>query len=90
MTDDHIMIDSTNHCVIGKSNNKENWRNFFDLFPRYQNIFEVVHSTDSTVIMQGYSVCSDERLIKICVIYLRARKLPFKKKSLLLRTDNSK
>jgi ketosteroid isomerase-like protein len=62
MTDDHIFIDSANNQVIGKSSNKENRQKFFHLFPDYRNTFEVVSSTDSTVIMQGYSVCSDNRL----------------------------
>jgi ketosteroid isomerase-like protein len=62
MTDDHIFIDSTNNQVIGKSSNKENWQKFFHLFPDYRTTFEVVSSTGSTVIMQGYSVCSNNRL----------------------------
>ena len=70
MTDDHIFIDSENNSVVGKLNNKESWNKFFDLFPDYQNIFEVVSSKNSTVIMQGYSVCSDDRLNNFRAIWV--------------------
>ena len=70
MTDDHLFIDSANNSVVGKLNNKENWNKFFDLFPDYQNIFEVINSKISTVIMQGYSVCSDDRLDNLRAIWV--------------------
>ena len=70
MTDNHVFIDSANNHIIGISSNKENWQNFFDLFPDYRNIFEVVSSTDSTVIMQGYSVCSNNILNNVRAIWV--------------------
>jgi ketosteroid isomerase-like protein len=62
MTDDHVFIDSANNCVNGKSANKANWAKFFERFPDYRNIFEFVTLKDPTVIMQGYSLCSDAQL----------------------------
>ena len=70
MTDNHLFIDSANNSIVGKLNNKESWKKFFDLFPDYQNIFEVVNSKNSTVIMQGYSVCSDDRLNNFRAIWV--------------------
>jgi ketosteroid isomerase-like protein len=70
MTDDHTFIDNANDSVMGKSNNKENWKKFFDLFPDYQNVFESVSSKASTIIMQGYSVCSDSRLNNVRAIWI--------------------
>lgn len=62
MTDDHAFIDNLNNCIEGKSDNKTNWKKFFELFPDYRNIFETVSVKDSLIIMQGYSICSDKRL----------------------------
>jgi hypothetical protein len=70
MTDNHLFIDSANNRVAGKLNNRENWKKFFDLFPDYKNIFEVVSSENSTVIMQGYAVCSDKQLDNFRAIWI--------------------
>ncbi|MCD7930006.1 MAG: nuclear transport factor 2 family protein [Tannerellaceae bacterium] len=69
MTEDHIFIDSANNRVEGKNANKANWQHFFDLFPFYKNVFETVISRDSTVIMQGYSLCCDEILNHVKAIW---------------------
>lgn len=62
MTDDHTFVDSGNNFFKGKTNCKIAWASFFDSFPDYKNIFEIVTSKDATVIIQGYSVCSYKRL----------------------------
>ena len=62
MSDDYKLIDRANNCIKGKINNIENWKKFFELFPDYINVFEVVWSKDSIVIMEGHSICSEETL----------------------------
>lgn len=71
MTDDHLFVDRDNNHIKGKAVCSEKvWRPFFDLFPDYQNIFEKVTSKDSTVFLQGYCTCSDERLNNIRCIWV--------------------
>jgi ketosteroid isomerase-like protein len=71
MTDDHVFIDMENNRIEGISDNRKRaWESFFNLFPGYQNIFEKVAVHNSTVIMQGYSVCPDRRLDKVRAIWL--------------------
>ncbi|WP_101688477.1 ASCH domain-containing protein [Dysgonomonas massiliensis] len=72
MTEDHVFIDMENNRIEGKSDCiSMAWKPFFKLFPNYQNIFEhVITQGDSTVIMQGYSISSDERLNNIRAIWL--------------------
>lgn len=72
MTEDHVFIDMENNRIEGKSDCiSMAWKPFFKLFSNYQNIFEyVITQGDSTVIMQGYSISSDERLNNIRVIWL--------------------
>lgn len=62
MTDDHTFIDNVNDRTVGKSQNKDIWAEFFRLFPDYRNLFDVVISKGSTVIILGKSLCSDPRL----------------------------
>ena len=62
MTDNHTFIDSANNIITGRSDNQKNWASFFELFPGYRNVFESVCSKKSTVVMQGYSICPDEKL----------------------------
>ena len=69
MTNDHTFIDSANNVVTGKSDNQKNWVRFFELFPDYQNVFESVCSKNSTVMMQGYSICPNEKLHNLRVIW---------------------
>ena len=69
MTDDHVFIDSVNNKVVGKQDNKLNWAKFFKLFPVYRNVFEIVTLQGSTVIMLGYSLCSDEVLNNVRSIW---------------------
>jgi len=62
MTDDHTLIDTEDGQDNGKQNCLTCWREFFQMFPDYKNIFETVTTKDNLVIMTGYSICSDKRL----------------------------
>ncbi len=57
MADDHIFIDYAGEI---DSNMKEGWRQFFERYPDYRNIFTSVTVTDDVVVMIGYSTCSNE------------------------------
>lgn len=58
--------------IEGKHNNiVQSWEPFFNLYPGYRNIFENIVTRGSTVIMQGYSICSDDILNNIRVIYCK-------------------
>ncbi len=71
MTEDYIFIDTANNRIKGKNNNIVHaWQPFFNLYPGYQNIFENIVVRGSTVIMQGYSICSDEILNNIHAIWI--------------------
>lgn len=71
MTENHVFIDMENNQIEGKSNCISTACNpFFKLFPNYQNIFEkIISKEDSIVIMQGYSISSDERLNNLRAIW---------------------
>jgi ribosomal protein S18 acetylase RimI-like enzyme len=63
MTENHVFIDMVNNRIGGKMNCIVHaWKPFFALYPNYQNIFENIVVRDTAVIMQGYSVCSEETL----------------------------
>ena len=62
MTDDHSFIDIAENIINGNQNCKKAWKDFFNSFPDYQNIFKTVISIDDLVIIEGYSNCSDKRL----------------------------
>lgn len=71
MTDDHVFIDMVNARIEGKLNNRKMaWKPFFRLFPSYHNIFEKILVKGSTVILQGYAVCSDEVLNNVRAIWI--------------------
>ena len=71
MTEDHVFIDTANNRIKGKDNNiAQAWQPFFNRYPIYQNIFENIVVRGSTVIMQGYSICSDEILNNIHAIWI--------------------
>ncbi|HYG49994.1 MAG TPA: nuclear transport factor 2 family protein [Flavobacteriales bacterium] len=67
MTNDHTFIDTANNSFTGKDKCKMAWNGFFDAFPDYHNIFEIITSKDTTVIIQGHSVCSDKMLEGTCL-----------------------
>jgi ketosteroid isomerase-like protein len=57
MTDDHTFIDNSGDT---DKNMKEGWRQFFEKYPDYRNIFTSVTVKDNVVVMVGYSTCSNE------------------------------
>ena len=71
MTDDHIFIDIANTRIEGKSDViSKAWIPFFRLFSNYRNVIENISVKDRTVIMRGYSLCSDERLNNLHVVWV--------------------
>ena len=58
MTDDHTFIDNSGGVTKGKLAMKEGWRNFFEKYPDYQNIFTCVTTQDNVVVIVGHSTCS--------------------------------
>jgi ketosteroid isomerase-like protein len=58
MTDDHTFIDNSGGVTKGKLAMKEGWRDFFEKYPDYQNIFTCVTTQDNVVVMVGHSTCS--------------------------------
>ncbi|MGD9884558.1 MAG: nuclear transport factor 2 family protein [Reyranella sp.] len=62
MADRHVFIDSADNTISGKSRCIEAWRGFFASFPDYRNQLERVFPPGETVVLVGYSVCSDLRL----------------------------
>jgi len=57
MTDDHLFIDNSGDVY---KNMKEGWREFFEKYPDYRNIFTSVTVKDNVAVMVGYSTCSNE------------------------------
>lgn len=62
MTDDHTFIDSFGEMTRGKDAMKEGWRQFFEKYPDYRNIFTCVTMQNNVVVMVGCSTCSYKRL----------------------------
>jgi ketosteroid isomerase-like protein len=58
MTEDHTFIDSEGKTVKGKSAMKKGWRQFFEKYPDYLNIFTCATTQNNLVVMVGYSTCS--------------------------------
>ncbi|MDF1538575.1 MAG: nuclear transport factor 2 family protein [Candidatus Thorarchaeota archaeon] len=59
MTDDHTFIDSSNDVHAGKSEMVPGWKEFFEKYPDYRNIFTWVAVRNDTVLIIGYSTCSE-------------------------------
>ena len=57
MTEDHVFIDNSGDS---DKNMKEGWRQFFESYPDYRNIFTSVEVSNNVAIMVGYSTCSNE------------------------------
>ena len=57
MTEDHVFIDNSGDS---DKNMKEGWRQFFESYPDYRNIFTSVEVSNNVAIMVGYSTCSKE------------------------------
>ena len=62
MSDDHAFIDTENNTLRGKSESVEAWRGFFEAYPDYRNVFERVICDEGTVVIVGYSTCSNQAL----------------------------
>ncbi|MBD3406110.1 MAG: hypothetical protein GF411_08300 [Candidatus Lokiarchaeota archaeon] len=62
MTEDHSFISSSNTVESGKEHMIEAWREFFESYPDYRNIFEYTEVHEELVILVGYSTCSEESL----------------------------
>jgi ketosteroid isomerase-like protein len=60
MTDDHTFIDSAGDIVPGKQEMLSVWEGFFAAYPDYQNIFQHLETKGDTVLILGYSTCSNE------------------------------
>jgi len=58
MTDDHTFIDNSGDVTRGKDAMKEGWREFFQHYPDYRNIFTSVTVENDVAVMVGYSTCS--------------------------------
>jgi ketosteroid isomerase-like protein len=58
MTNDHTFIDSSGEITKGKDVMKEGWRDFFNKYPDYRNVFTCVTTQHNVVVMVGYSICS--------------------------------
>jgi ketosteroid isomerase-like protein len=62
MTDDHTFIDSSNDVHSGKPAMVEGWKEFFEAYPDYRNVFTRVEVKYDTVVLIGYSTCSHDPL----------------------------
>ena len=62
MTDDHTFIDSSDEVHTGKPEMVTGWKEFFDTYPDYRNIFSRVEVKYDTVVLIGYSTCQYEPL----------------------------
>lgn len=58
MTEDHTFIDSANDVHAGKEMMVTGWKEFFDTYPDYRNIFTRLFERGNFVIILGYSMCS--------------------------------
>lgn len=62
MAQNYTFIDSSNEVHSGKERNVNGWIEFFNQFLDYVNHFSIVESRENTVLVTGYSTCSDDRL----------------------------
>ena len=62
MTDDHTFIDIPGEIHKGKAVMKKGWKEFFEKYPDYRNIFTCVTVRNNVVVMVGYSTCSFKQL----------------------------
>jgi ketosteroid isomerase-like protein len=60
MTEDHTFTDNSGEITVGKEEMTKGWRNFFNSFPDYQNIFTNISVKDNIVVIIGHSACSNE------------------------------
>lgn len=62
MTPDHTFIDSEDEIHEGREAMREGWRDFFERWPDYRNVFTRIQVEGDLVVMVGYSTCSYEPL----------------------------
>jgi hypothetical protein len=62
MANHYKFIDSGDEAHDGKERNVQGWIEFFNQFPDYINHFSMIESRENTVLVTGYSTCSDDRL----------------------------
>ncbi len=62
MADDYTFISNAGEVTKGKTVNKEGWREFFEEYPDYRNIFTSMTVQHDVVVIVGYSICSYKRL----------------------------
>ena len=62
MADDYTFISNSGEVTKGKDVNKQGWKQFFEEYPDYKNIFTTTTVQDDTVVMAGCSTCSYKRL----------------------------
>ncbi|MDR1344657.1 MAG: nuclear transport factor 2 family protein [Tannerellaceae bacterium] len=71
MTDDHVFVDTAGNRIIGVADNRNlAWTPFFERFPGYRNVFEIVIVNGSRVVIQGYSVCPGSSLDNFRAIWV--------------------
>ncbi len=58
MADDYTFISNSGEVTKGKDVNKQGWKEFFEEYPDYKNIFTCVTVQNNVVVMVGYSTCS--------------------------------
>jgi ketosteroid isomerase-like protein len=62
MADDYTFISNSGEVTKGKDVNKQGWKEFFEEYPDYKNIFTTTTVQNNIVVMVGYSACSCKRL----------------------------
>ena len=58
MTPDHTFVDRDRDIDAGRDQMTEGWRNFFERFPDYRNVFTRVQVYGDFVAIAGYATCS--------------------------------
>ncbi len=61
MSDGHTFIDRERTIHRPKDFMIDSWKKFFELFPKYKNIFTRIESHDNLVVMLGHAFWSDEQ-----------------------------
>lgn len=62
MMADHTFTDSAGKVWRGRNTCVQTWSGFFEAFPDYRNVFTTAKTRDESVVVRGYSVCSEPAL----------------------------
>jgi hypothetical protein len=62
MAHEYVFVPISGKKEIGKEKNIIGWKQFFETYPDYRNIFQRVEQHDNEVICIGYSICSEPAL----------------------------